>query len=83
MKNGNNINSKTKEMFNKLVDSVESIINNGEYERFLKFSRNFHNYSFNNTVLIFSQNKNATKVAGFKAWQKMELFGQKLGVLLT
>lgn len=72
MKNGNNINSKTKEMFNKLVDSVESIINNGEYERFLKFSRNFHNYSFNNTVLIFSQNKNATKVAGFKAWQKMD-----------
>ena len=62
---------KTNEIYNKLVEGVEKIINNGEYEKFLKFSKNFHKYSFNNIVLIFSQNPNATMVAGFKAWQKM------------
>lgn len=30
----------------------------------------FHNYSFNNTMLIFMQKPNATAVAGFKAWQE-------------
>lgn len=63
---------KTNEIYNKLVEGVENIIDNGEYERFLKFSKNFHNYSFNNIVLIFSQKEDATQVAGFKAWQKMD-----------
>ena len=30
----------------------------------------FHNYSFNNTMLIAMQKPDATLVAGFKAWQK-------------
>ena len=67
--------NKTKEAFNKIMTGVENIINSGEYERFLKFSKNFHNYSFNNRVLIYSQMKNATKVAGFKKWQSL---GRKL-----
>ena len=43
-----NKENKTKEIFNKIVDGVTSIIDSGEYAKFLKFSRNFHNYSFNN-----------------------------------
>lgn len=66
---------KTKELFNKIVDGVTNIIASGEYEQFLKFSRNFHQYSFNNIVLIYSQMKEATQVAGFKKWQSM---GRKL-----
>lgn len=30
----------------------------------------FHNYSFNNTMLIAMQKPDATLVAGYKAWQK-------------
>jgi hypothetical protein len=77
MSNKNNANkeNKTTDVFNKLIDGVTNIINSGEYEKFLKFSKNFHNYSFNNMVLIFSQMENATQVAGFKTWQKM---GRKL-----
>lgn len=71
----NDKKSKTKEMYNKIVDGVSNIINAGEYERFLKFSKYFHNYSFNNMVLIFSQMEDATYVAGFKKWQSM---GRKL-----
>lgn len=67
--------NKTKEIFNKIVDGVKNIVSSGEYERFLKFSKNFHQYSFNNIVLIFSQMETATQVAGFKKWQSM---GRKL-----
>ena len=49
--------NKTKEAFSKIMIGVENIINSGEYERFLKFSKNFHSYSFNNRVLIYSQMK--------------------------
>ena len=63
--------NKTKEMFNKIVDGVNAIITSGEYAKFLKFSKNFHHYSFNNMVLIYSQMEDATQVAGFKTWQKM------------
>ena len=73
-KNTDKIN-KTKELFDKIVDGVNNIISSGEFERFLKFSKNFHQYSFNNIVLIYSQMKEATQVAGFKKWQSM---GRKL-----
>ncbi len=62
---------KTKELFNKLIDGVTNIIKSGEFKKFLKFSKNFHNYSFNNMVLIFSQMPEATQVAGFKKWESM------------
>ena len=75
MKGKSNKENKTKEVFNKLVDGVTQIIDSGEYARFLKFSKNFHNYSFNNIVLIYSQMEDATRVAGFKTWQGM---GRKL-----
>ena len=73
-KNTDKIN-KTKELFDKIVEGVNNIISSGEFERFLKFSKNFHHYSFNNIVLIYSQMKEATQVAGFKKWQSM---GRKL-----
>lgn len=66
-----NKENKTKEIFDKIVNGVTEIINSGEYERFLKFSKNFHNYSFNNIILIFSQMPEATQVAGFKKWESM------------
>ena len=53
-KNRDKIN-KTKELFDKIVEGVNNIISSGEFERFLKFSKNFHHYSFNNIVLIYSQ----------------------------
>lgn len=63
--------NKTKEIFNKIVEGVNNIITSGEYTKFLKFSKYFHNYSFNNRILIYSQMEDATQVAGFKTWQKM------------
>ena len=53
----------TKEIFEKVVNNLQNIVNNGEYEKFLKFQQNFRNYSFNNIVLIFSQYPDATRIA--------------------
>jgi hypothetical protein len=41
-----------------------------EFQRFLDFSHKFHNYSFSNIMLIYLQDKNASKVAGEGAWNK-------------
>lgn len=71
----NNKETKIKDIFNKIQTGVTNIIASGEYENFLRFSKNFHTYSFNNMVLIYSQMKDATQVAGFKTWQSM---GRKL-----
>ena len=71
MSKTDNKENKTKELFNKIVEGVQNIVNGGEYEKFLKFSKNFHNYSFNNVLLIFSQMEEATQVAGFAKWKSM------------
>ena len=44
-------------------ENLKNIVNNGDYEKFLKFQKSFRNYSFNNMVLIFSQYPEATKIA--------------------
>jgi hypothetical protein len=59
----NDSQKKTKEIFDKIVENLQTIVDNGEYERFLKFQKNFRDYSFNNLILIFSQFPDATKVA--------------------
>ncbi len=59
----NSQQNKTKEIFDKVVKKLQTIVNNGDYEKFLKFQKNFRKYSFNNLVLIYSQFPEATKVA--------------------
>ena len=59
----NNSQNKTKEIFDRVVENLQTMINNGDYEKFLKFQKNFKDYSFNNLILIFSQFPDATKVA--------------------
>ena len=55
--------NRTKEMFEKIVQNVQTIVDNGDYEKFLKFQKGFRGYSFNNLILIFTQFPDATKVA--------------------
>ena len=55
--------NKKKEIFDKVIEKLQSIVENGDYEKFLKFQKNFRDYSFNNLILIFSQFPDATRVA--------------------
>ena len=59
----NDSQKKTKEIFDKIVENLQTIVDDGEYEKFLKFQKNFRDHSFNNLILIFSQFPDATKVA--------------------
>lgn len=74
MEHSSNVNkiNKTKEVFEKVVNKLQTIVDNGEYEKFLKLRKNFRSYSFNNLVLIYSQFPDATRVAGKAKWLKMK-----------
>lgn len=67
-----NNSNKIKQILEKIVNNVQTIVNNGEYEKFLKFQKNFRNYSFNNLALIYDQFPMATKVAGKSTWIKLK-----------
>lgn len=54
-----------------IVTEIEKLRDSGEWERFLTFVQAFHQYSFNNLVLILTQSPTATHVAGFRKWQQL------------
>lgn len=53
-----------------ITDQVETLRDSGQWQQFLDFAQNFHSYSLNNLLLILSQNRNASAVAGFRKWQE-------------
>lgn len=59
-----------KEITEKLEQGVKELFTSDMYADYLKAMSQFHNYSFNNTVLIAMQKPEATLVAGYQAWQK-------------
>lgn len=59
-----------KEITEKLEQGVKELFTSEMYTDYLKAMSQFHNYSFNNTVLIAMQKPDATLVAGYQAWQK-------------
>lgn len=66
----NTRNQKMEEVQNLLKTGVEKIQNSEEFKKYLTVMSKFHNYSLNNTLLIYLQNPNATAVAGFNKWKK-------------
>lgn len=61
---------KVQEITEKLEQGIKELFESGKYKTYLNTMSKFHNYSFNNTMLIAMQKPDATLVAGFKAWQK-------------
>ena len=61
---------KVQEITEKLEQGIKELFESEKYKTYLNIMSKFHNYSFNNTMLIAMQKPNATLVAGFKAWQK-------------
>ena len=54
-----------------LESGVEELFTSNRYQEFLKTMAKFHNYSFNNTMLIAMQRPDATLVTNYKNWQSM------------
>ena len=61
---------KVQEITEKLEQGIKELFESEKYKTYLNIMSKFHNYSFNNTMLIAMQKPDATLVAGFKAWQK-------------
>ena len=66
----NNIEKQLKEISERLEQGVKEIFTSERYTEYLDTMSKFHNYSFNNTLLITMQKPEATLVAGYQAWQK-------------
>ena len=66
----NNIEKQLKEILERLEQGVKEIFTSERYTEYLNTMSKFHNYSFNNTLLITMQKPEATLVAGYQAWQK-------------
>ena len=60
---------KMKEITDRLEQGITELFDSERYKEYLKVMSRFHNYSFNNTLLIAMQKPDASLVAGFTAWK--------------
>ena len=70
MAENNTEKQRVQELTDKLEQGLQDLFNSNSYCNYLRTMSKFHNYSFNNTLLIAMQKPDATLVAGYKAWQK-------------
>lgn len=59
-----------KEVTDRLEQGVTELFESERYKEYLRVMARFHNYSFNNTLLIAMQCPGATRLAGFQTWKK-------------
>ena len=70
MADNNTEKQRVQELTDKLEQGLQDLFNSDSYRNYLSTMSKFHNYSFNNTLLIAMQKPDATLVSGYKAWQK-------------
>ena len=62
-------NEKIKELTEQLHEGITNLFESERYRDYLQAMAKFHNYSFNNSLLIWAQRPDASAVAGYRAWQ--------------
>ncbi len=67
-------NDKTEALLKHAEKGIKEVFESNKYKQYLKTMSMFHNYSPRNTMLIMQQKPNATKVAGFNTWQKIDRY---------
>ena len=60
---------KLKEITDRLEQGIMQLFDSDRYKEYLRVMSKFHNYSFNNTLLIAMQKPDASLVAGFQSWK--------------
>jgi len=68
--NGKNTTERIKAITDKLEAGLKNLFDSDQYKSYLTTMSKFHNYSFNNTLLIAMQKPDASLVAGFHKWKK-------------
>jgi hypothetical protein len=59
------------DLIEKLAEGIADLTSSGKWKRYLEFQSRFHRYSYGNAMLIASQRGDATLVAGFAAWRRL------------
>lgn len=62
---------KVQALSQRLMEGVQQTFQSDHFKEYLKTVSMFHTYSPRNVGLIFLQNPEATRVAGFEAWKKL------------
>ncbi len=62
---------KIRQLHDSLTAQVEALVSGDDWARFLTVASRFHTYSPNNVWLILAQRRDATRVAGYRTWQKL------------
>lgn len=70
------LTDKLKEFLDVLKKEIKEASDSPEVQDFLRFTSKFTSRSFNNKILIWIQNRNATHVEGMKTWR--EKFGRRV-----
>ena len=65
------------DILDRLTEGITQLTSSERWQDWLDMQSRFHHYSFNNTLLIMSQRPDATRVAGFNAWRKLDRFVRK------
>jgi len=65
------------ELLARLTDGISNLTTSDEWQRYLNVQGRFHRYSFSNALLIAAQNPNATRIAGFNTWRKLDRLVRK------
>jgi N-terminal domain of anti-restriction factor ArdC/IrrE N-terminal-like domain len=65
------------DILDRLTEGITQLTSSERWQDWLNMQSRFHRYSFNNTLLIMSQRPDATRVAGFNAWRKLDRFVRK------
>lgn len=60
---------KLKEITDRLEQGITELFNSERFKEYLQVMSKFHNYSFNNTLLIAMQKPDASHIVGFSAWK--------------
>ena len=58
-------------LLQQLEAGVQAIQTSEDFKRYLRTAATFHQYSPNNVLLILAQKPEATRVAGYRAWQSL------------
>jgi antirestriction protein ArdC len=65
------------ELVDKLSEGIARLTSSDEWRQYLDYQSRFHHYSFGNVILIMLQCPHASRVAGYRAWQRMNRFVRK------
>jgi len=61
--------TQTEALLERLGESARLLATSAGWQRWLSVASRFHHYSLNNQLLILVQRPDATRVAGYRAWQ--------------